>query len=273
MSELETIKRTPSPVTVSSLTADLRRCGLKKGQTVFVQIAMSKLGWVAGGPEAIIMALLDAIGEMGTIMMSANSGSNTDPANWESPPVPENWWQIIRENTPGFNPATTPSRGVGKVPELFRTWPGTLRSNHPAYSIAANGPQAEYLTANHPLDDEAGEESPIGRLYNLDGYVMLIGVTHDSNSSLHLAEARANYPGKKSIHSGSAILVDGKQAWAPYQINGTYGEDFELIGKAYDIATNIEIQKINHAEVRFFKQRSLVDFAVKWMEANRDYTK
>ena len=163
-------------------------------------MAMSKLGFVIGGAEAVIMALLAAVGESGTIMMVTNSSNNTDPSAWQNPPVPEAWWQPIRDHTPGYNPLTTPTRVMGQVPELFRNWPGTLRSAHPAFSLAALGPNAPYLVADHALEEGSGDRSPLGKLYEIDGHILLLGVDHWNNTSLHLAEFRANYPGKRNAN-------------------------------------------------------------------------
>ena len=95
---------------------------------------------------------------------------------------------------------------MGAVAEMFRKWPGTLRSDHSARSVAANGKYAEYLTTGHDLSNIFGEGSPIGKLYELDGYVLLIGVGYDKNTSLHLADVRAEYPGKHDTTEYSAVI-------------------------------------------------------------------
>ena len=269
MSERSVIERTSTPVTVASLTDQLRACGLAEGQTVLVHMAMSKLGWVIGGAEAVILALLSAVGESGTIMMTTNSSNNSDPWVWQHPPVPETWWQTIRDHTPAYNPLTTPSRGMGVVPELFRTWPGAVRSAHPAFSLAALGPRAEYLVADHALDEDAGDRSPLGKLYGLDGYVLLLGVDHGNNTSLHLAEFRADYAGKRNLCTGSAMLVKGQRQWVTYETLDTTSDDFGEIGAAFEEAHAIAVQHINDAQVRFFRQRLIVDFAAAWMEQHR----
>jgi aminoglycoside 3-N-acetyltransferase len=99
--------------------------------------------------------------------------------------------------------------------------------------------------------------------------VLLIGVDHRNNTSLHLSEYRADYPGKRYVPTGSAMLVDGKRQWVCYDELGGAPDDFGEVGAAFDAAHNIAIQHINQAEVRFFRQRLLVDFAVEWMELNR----
>jgi aminoglycoside 3-N-acetyltransferase len=273
MSDKNVIERTDTPLTVESLAEHLRQCGLAEGQTVLVHMAMSKLGWVIGGAEAVIMALLAAVGETGTIMMVTNNGNNTDPYEWQHPPAPEHWWQMIRDHTPAYNPLTTPTIGMGVVPELFRTWPGAVRSGHPAFSLAALGPNAAYVVADHALTEDAGDRSPLGKLYELDGHVLLLGVEHWNNTSLHLAEFRANYAGKSTLRTGSAMLVNGQRQWVSYETPVTNPDDFGEIGAAFDAAHNIVVQHINTAEVRFFKQRLVVDFAVQWMEQHRDFTK
>jgi aminoglycoside 3-N-acetyltransferase len=269
MSEETIIGRTHTPLTVTTLTEHLQACGLAEGQTVLVHLALSKLGWVVGGAEAVILALLAAVGTSGTIMMVTNSNANTDPAEWRNPPVPEAWWQLYRDNRPAYNPLTTPTRGVGVVPELFRSWPGVFRSGHPAFSLAAIGANAEFLTSGHLLHDEFGPTSPIGRLYDLDGHVLLLGVGHFNNTSLHGAEYRANYVGKHNIRTGSAMLVNGVRQWVTYETLDVSSDDFNELGAAFDAAHNIPIQQINGADVRFFKQRLAVDFAVAWLEKHR----
>jgi aminoglycoside 3-N-acetyltransferase len=176
----------------------------------------------------------------------------------------------VRAHTPAYTPATSPTHLMGAVPELLRTWPGALRSDHPVTSFAALGPSAAYLTADHVLEEDTGERSPVGRLYELDGVVLLLGVTHWNNTSLHLAEVRADYPGKRTIRSGSAMLVDGRRQWVEYETLQTHADDFGAIGLAFDAAHPVGVQHISRAEVRLFKQRALVDFAVAWMGHHRD---
>ena len=263
------IERTEYPLTSLSLAEKLRECGLDTGQTVLVHMALSKLGWIVGGAEAVIWALLDVLGDSGTLMMPTHTLDNTDPLEWENPPVPESWWQLIRDHTPAYNPDTTPSINMGVVPELFRTWPGAVRSAHPATSFAALGPNAKFLTAGHLLGDETGDQSPIGRLYELDGYVLLLGVTHWENTSLHLAEERSNFPGKRSRRMSSAIMVDNERRWVEYESFETGGDDFKDLGQAFETAHSVAVNQIAQAEVRLLKQRDLVDFGVAWIEEHR----
>jgi aminoglycoside 3-N-acetyltransferase len=273
LSEWDVIQQTKIPLTVDLLAEQLAACGLAAGQTVLVHSAMSKIGWVNGGPEAVIRALLRVLGPDGTLMMPTHTSGRTDPARWQNPPVPPEWIPVIRATMPVFDPAITPTREMGATAELFRTWPGALRSNHPIGSFAARGPNADYLTEGHSLEDMFGESSPLGKLYALDGHVLLLGVGHGNNTSLHLAENRANWPGKRVIIEGTAMQVDGAPKWIYFEMLQLETDDFETIGDAFESAQGLTPGKVGNAEVRLFRQRPIVDFAVEWMERNRDFTK
>ena len=158
---------------------------------------------------------------------------------------------------------------MGAVAEMFRQWPGCLRSDHPARSVCAYGKHAEYLTKDHDISNIFGEGSPIARLYELDGKVLLLGVGYDKNTSLHLADSRAEYPGKHNCTEYSAVMENGHRVWKKYDTLYVDGEDFEEIGKAFEKVHTLGKGLIGKACVRLMRQRELVDFAVKWMEQNR----
>jgi aminoglycoside 3-N-acetyltransferase len=269
VSEANVIKQTQMPLTIESMVEQFTALGLAAGQTMLVHSAMSKLGWVVGGPEAVIRALLQVLTPSGTLMMPTHTTYNTDPAMWNNPPVPESWVQIIREHTPAYNPATTPSREMGAIAELFRNWPGVLRSNHPVASFAARGPNAEYLLADHKVEYDVGDGSPVGKLYEFDGHVLLVGVGHGNNTSLHLAEFRSDWPDKPWITTGSAMLVEGKRQWVSYRALDIDDSDFEQLGADYEAKHPVTKGKVGNAEVRFFRQRPIVDFAVEWIALHR----
>ncbi|WP_244833890.1 AAC(3) family N-acetyltransferase [Clostridium sp. BJN0001] len=184
----------------------LKKCGLKKGQNVLVHTSLKSFGFVIGGAETIIRSLLDTVGEEGTVMMPSQTWKNLDPeigVHWE---VPEKYYDAIRENWPAYDKDVTPAIGMGVVSELFAKWPGRKRSDHPARSFAAVGKNAQHLTENHDLRNIFGEGSPLSKLYDLDGYVLLLGVYYNKNTSFHLAETRANYKNKFESTQHKLIL-------------------------------------------------------------------
>ena len=251
------------------ILAALKKIGISEGQTIMVHTSLSSMGFVCGGAQIVIEALLESVGTDGTVMMPTQSWKNLDPTagvHWEEP---EEWWQIIRDNWPAYHKDITPTNTMGAVAEMFRKWPGTLRSDHPARSVAANGKYAAYLTQGHDLSNIFGEGSPIGKIYELDGYVLLIGVGYDKNTSLHLADVRADYPGKHASTEYSAVTENGQRVWKEYRTLYVDGEDFEEIGEAFENSQSVQKVTLGNATLTLMKQRELVDFAVKWIEQYR----
>lgn len=247
----------------------LRSVGLREGMTVMVHTSLSSLGYVCGGAQVVIESLLETVGGSGTIMMPTQSWKNLDPesgVHWEEP---HEWWQTIRDNWPAYDKRITPTNTMGAVAEMFRSWPGAYRSDHPARSVAAVGKYAEYLTENHELSNIFGEGSPIGKLYELDGCVLLIGVGYDKNTSIHLADVRADYPGKHNVTEHSAVMENGARVWKAYDTLYVDGEDFTEIGDAFERVHEVKKAALGNAVIRLMKQRELVDFAVNWIEENR----
>lgn len=144
MSEAKLVESTPSPRTRASLAEDLCAIGLQSGSLVIVHSSMKSIGWTAGGPVAVIQALIDAVGDEGTIVMLTHTADNTDPANWGDPRVPKDWQQTIRETTPGFDPAITPTRYMGALVECFRTWPGLPSSDVVCSAREAGGDRDDW---------------------------------------------------------------------------------------------------------------------------------
>lgn len=257
------------PVIKEEMLSAFRAVGLDKGHTVMVHTSLSKMGYVCGGAQTVIEALTETVGEEGTVMMPTQSWKNLDPEDGVHWDVEEAYRQIIRDHWPTYDKRITPTNTMGAVAEMFRLWPGTLRSDHPARSVAAWGKYAEYLTSGHGLSDIFGDGSPIGKLYELDGDVLLIGVGYDKNTSLHLADVRADYPGKHHCTEHSAVMENGKRVWKAYETLYVDGEDFAEIGEAFERQEAVRKVRLGNADIRLMRQRALVDFAVDWIARHR----
>lgn len=260
------------PITKDDIKKAFAEIGIHNGQTLMVHTSLGSIGYICGGAQAVIEALTEMVGIDGTIMMPTQSWKNLDPEDGVHGDVAMEDWKIIRNNWPAYDKRITPTNTMGAVAEMFRSWPGTVRSDHPARSVSAWGKNAEYLTGNHDLSNIFGDGSPIGRLYGLDADVLLIGVGYDKNTSLHLADARAEYPGKHNDIEHSAIMEDGRRVWKEYRTLHVDGEDFDQIGAAFEETHEVKKGKLGNAAMRLVHQRELVDFAVKWIESNRKLT-
>jgi len=269
LKEKENVDKTAHPNTKDSLKSDLKRLGLNRGDIIILHSSLSKIGWTIGGPVAIIVALMEILTSNGTIIMPTFTSDNSEPSRWESPPVPRDWWPLIRKFMPAYNPDYTPARNVGIIPEVFRTFPNVLRSDHPISSFAAWGYHAKEIVKDHSLEADLGERSPLSKIYDLNGKILLLGVGHLNNTSLHLAEYRSNYKEKEFRDTGSAIYVNNKRKWIIWKELNHNSDDFNKLGKDYEIKIGYIPKKVGLATSRLFNQRDLIDFAVNWMKKNR----
>lgn len=260
------------PITIATLSRDLSDLGVSSGMTILVDSSLSAMKrYIVGGAPTVVLALEQLIGEQGTLVMPTHTTDLSDPAMWQKPPVPESWWSIIREEMPAFQPDLTPTYGMGAIVECFRKQTETIRSNHPQVSFAARGPEASTIVANHSLSYGLGEQSPLARIYDGEGWVLLLGVQYDKNTSLHLAEYRARYTSKSEAKQGAPVRNNGRGEWTEYDDINYDSEDFVAIGEAFERNTDfVRTSKIGEAVVRLMPQRQLVDYAIRWMEKHRE---
>jgi aminoglycoside 3-N-acetyltransferase len=270
--ERELIAKTGAqPITEGEIIEELQTLGLEPGVTVIVHSSLSQLGWVCGGAQAVASALREVVRPYGTLVMPAHTGQYSDPAGWRHPPVPEAWWETIRRNLPPYDPELTPTRGMGAVAEAFRMYRDVFRSRHPLVSFAAWGDGALEVVSGHSLEYSLGEGSPLARIYERGGWVLQLGTGYATNTSFHLAEYRAGYPGKREVEYGAPILSGGHRRWKWFRDIEYDDSDFGQIGRAFGKKHAGEIRRgrVGLAEALLFPQPLAVDFAVQWMQRYR----
>ncbi|MFS0781489.1 aminoglycoside N(3)-acetyltransferase [Bacillus sp. 1P06AnD] len=262
-----TAKNQNNPNTITSMIRELHQLGVEKGMTLIVHSSLKSLGWVCGGANAVVEALMSAVGEEGTIVMPTQSAELSDPSYWQEPPVPEEWWDTIRKEMPAYDPKTTTTLGMGKIVDCFRTYEGVIRSSHPTTSFAAWGRNAERITSDHSLSFSLCEESPLQKIYDMKGSILLIGVGYDRNTSLHLAECHAD--ACFSCQQGSPIIEDGKRVWKEYEEFLYDTERFNEIGYLFERKYPVRVGLIGLAECRLIPQKQLVDFASLYLQKRK----
>lgn len=262
-------RATPRPIhTRRDLARSLAALGVRRGDTLLVHSSMRALGWVPGGSLAVVQALLDAVGDTGTLVVPTQTGENSDPAGWSRPPVPPDWWPVIRAESPGFDPERTAGQGMGAIPEQIRTWPGARRSSHPQTSFAALGPLAGEVVAVHDLDSQCGERSPLATLDRLGARVLLMGAGFGSCTAFHLAEYRVE--GSPVTTHGAAVLTpDGGREWVTFEDLELEEADFELIGAHLASEGAVSSGKVGEADTHLFDLPAGVDTARAWMADHR----
>lgn len=235
--------------------------------------SVKAVGWVVGGPDIVLEALLDVLTPKGTLMMYVAWEDGT----YEMRQWPKEKRQAYLEECPGFDPAT--SRAYRKwsiLTEYIRTRPGARRSGNPEWSMAAIGAKAEWLTKDHPLNHGAGPGSPMERLVQAGGKVLLLGCPPSTLSLLHYAEYLARVPDKRIVRYSTPVLSQGRREWIEVEEldsgdgivdwPGPDGDYFRAIMEEFLARGRRRQGPVGAAQSYLFDAAELVDFATIWME-------
>jgi aminoglycoside 3-N-acetyltransferase len=206
----------------SELARDFRALGVIGGDVVMLHASVRSVGEVAGGPDQIHLALRDALGASGTLMMYVSCPSYYDDVG-RGVLTPEQEAEVLEKHPP-FDPVTTRSaRSHGILVEFFRTFPGTLVNNHVA-RFAAAGALASDLLAEHPWNFPYGAGSPLDRFRALRGKILLLGSDHDEVTFLHHVEHVVAFPGKKISRYKVPCQMGGRIIWREVDEVNTAGD-------------------------------------------------
>ncbi len=233
-------------MTRNELKDQLVKLGVETEMKLLIHVSLSKIGKVDDGPNALITALKEIITENGILAM------------------------------PAYNAYGDYKPNLSIVNEVFRNQPDVICTNQVIASFAVWGNEKENIAANieyteEGLSFEAGEKSTLARLYDNDGWSLMIGTDYSTCTVIHLAENRAAWP-SKFIYTEEYVSSDGKKI--PFHDVAYQDEDFNEIGTAFESVyknddTAFRCGKIGNAECKLVRQRIFVDFAVNWMNQNR----
>lgn len=219
----------------------LAALGIEPGGVLVVHTSFSRVGPIDGGPRALIEALLDVLGPEGTLVMPSMSDDDEHP----------------------FDPTQSPCAAMGIVADTFWRMPGVLRSDSP-HAFAASGPRAAEITAPHPLDVPHGLDSPPGRAYALDAQVLLLGVGHDANTTIHVAENMAGARYFRPQHV--TILEQGRPVRFDYVELDHCCENFALLDEWLGDRQRRGIA--GNGEARLMRSRDVVEAALLRLQHN-----
>ncbi|NGM70635.1 AAC(3) family N-acetyltransferase [Natronolimnobius sp. AArcel1] len=229
-------------VTEAELRGGLRALGLRSGDRVIVHSSLRSLGWVDGGAETVVDALCNVVGADGTVLMPTfTSGNDGHP----------------------FDRKTTPSE-TGRITEELRTREEAIRSAHPTHSVTALGASAELLTRDHELLNSLGPGSPMHRLLEDGGSILLLGVDHTSNSSVHIAERLADLPYRDQTRTVTVADGDESRTVTTNAVHCSYGFDaVEVIARRAGLLTD---GLIGEAHVQLMSGHALLSELVDALE-------
>lgn len=251
-------------LTQSELNIQIKALGMKSGDTVCLHSSLSSLGYILGGAQTVIRALLEILGEQGTLVMPAFSPHVSDPQLWSDKHIGENDLEKARKEVPCFDIRTTPTT-MGVIPEVFRNWPRTIRSEHPQVSVCANGRLAEYIISPHEMEWGEGKGSPFERLYELDAKVLALGVGFNRITLLHYAESLV--PQGRRKQRKIPMKVNDFRSW---QLVNDVGDDldthFPIIGERFVLDDMVTSKIIGNAHCSYMSSKELVDYAVNYFQ-------
>jgi len=225
------------------LVGQLQSLGVRPGGVLLVHTAFSRVRPVEDGPLGLIGGLRTALGPAGTLVMPA----------------------MADDDEQAFDPATSPCRSMGVVADTFWRLPGVLRTDSP-HAFAAVGPHAAEITRDQPVDIPHGPDSPVGRAHELDGQVLLLGVGHDGNTTLHLAENLAGVRYRR--RAMATVLVAGRVTRCHYDEVDHCCENFRLVDGWLDTLGLQRRGTVGNGEARLVRSRDLVRVAVAHLQEN-----
>lgn len=243
-------------VSEADLARDLRALGLRQGETVLVHSALSRIGHVQGGAPAVVRAFLDVLGADGTLAVPTFPFNGSMRAH------------VLSDSL--FDVEATPSK-MGAISEVVRSWPGARRSLEPTHPVSAVGPAAAFLTEDHVNGaGSCDEHSPLYRLTQVGGYVLLLGVDFRNCTLLHAAEEIARVPfidfatryELRGQTQGSAYLMEIYCHSTPLRPN------FPAIEAALLERHQLVIGRVGVAECRLARARDILDTALAQLRHN-----
>lgn len=230
-------------VSKALLVQQLQGLGVQPDGCLLVHTSFSNVGAVEGGPLGLIATLRDVLGPNGTLIMPSMSSDDDHP----------------------FDPKTTSCPEMGVIAETFWRCPGVLRSDSP-HAFAAVGPLADRITTPHPIDLPHGLDSPVGRAYEFDAQVLLLGVGHDANTTVHLAEnlAGVRYRSVKYV----TVLENGRPVRFEYKEIDHCCRKFALVDGWLDDRQLQRSGVVGNGEARLVRSRDIVSVVADRLRAD-----
>jgi aminoglycoside 3-N-acetyltransferase len=259
------------------LVADLRSLGLRRGQDLLIHCSLRQVGRIEGRAATLLAAILEVAGPEATLVVPTQTTLNSLTSRaFLSATAGLDAHQRARfvAAMPRFDPASTPSTGMGAFAEHLRTRPSAARSSHPQVSFAAIGPRARACTSVHDLDCLLGDRSPLGWLYAADAAILLLGVGYSACTAFHLAEYRLPWAPPRRRYRG---FIPQGETWVEHEFTDIEldNSDFELLGPELEsiaergVLPGLRRGRVGSATCRLVALRTAVDFACSWLAAHR----
>lgn len=236
-------------LTFSSACQSFSQCGINQGDSILVHSALRPFGKVDGGKSTIARALLNTVGEQGTLIAPAFT------------------FKHELEETPIIDPLKDPSE-MGAISETIRNFPGSARSAAYRHSVSAVGPYAHVITDVDPSLSVFDMRSSFGRMLALDVKIVLAGLGYDSCTSIHFAEHILQVPYRHTLQRSVKLrkpdgtthpmyMTDYQPKDSEDEQENTY--DFNRIGRMLEDQGLVTVAPVGNAVIRTFRMRDLIN--------------
>lgn len=246
-------------ITKEDIVLQLQHIGIQRGMLLLLEADSSDMGYISGGMQTFLEAVMECVGYDGTIVMPTFTPDNLDPACHDARKVARENWDVIRDHSQPFNRKLSPPQTKEEMVHQFLRNDGVIRSYHPIYSFAAWGKYAKIICDKHPLHFGLSKESPLGKLFELNGYVLLAGCAYGNCQAFQLAR----YSGEQlPIRVLSAPIEHNNQTvWKDMLDLHLDTSGFEAIGETMEDRKIVKSTYIHAARCRFFSMREAVHIA------------
>lgn len=253
--------------TKEDLVRQLQSLGIQKGMLVLVNADTKRLGYLVGGPQILVEALIEVVGYEGTIVMPTFTPQMADPA-CQKKRVNRTYWDEVRKNALPFDRKLSNPVQCDQLIHQFLRNDGVTRSYHPLYSFAAWGKYAKLICDKHPLHFGLSQDSPLGKISELNGYALLLGCDYDSCTMFHLAR----YNGEQlPIKVVSAPIENNKHLyWKDMLDLDLEIKNFSEVGEVMEERNIVRTTYLGTGKCRLFSAREAVTFATAYFHIHKD---
>ena len=229
-------------VPVPEVVAQLNALGVGDGDVLLVHASFRAARPIARGPAGLIEALTLSLGPRGTLVMPSWTGDDDRP----------------------FDPAVTPAApDLGILADTFWRQPGVRRGAHP-FAFAAKGPHAAHILSDPLALPPHQRASAVGKVLDRDGRILLLGVGHDANTTLHLAELLAGVPYRRARHI--TVVEGGRPTRIDYLENDHCCQLFPKVDGWLRARGLQRDGLVGHAPSKLMRAQDLVAIAVPRLE-------
>lgn len=245
--------------------------GVCKGDILLIHTSMHKLGHVIGGAQTLVDALLEVVGDNGTIVAPYQRTLNTYPYDWCYPALDFDEIKDYHQNFPAYDKFASVDYKMGRMVENMRLRKQAVISDHPIDALIAIGHFANYICNYHPLDFSLGIQSPLFKLLQVKAKTLLIGVDYTSSTIMHLGEYCSE---TLPIIVESPMLKINKQntryRFLDYDLNS---DEFNYIGNAMEKKEMVRSKCFNSCSLKLYCCKDAVLESIEYFKKKLKYYK